>query len=169
MKTHTLITTLSILSLSGAVFSFAGDQKEKEVAACCEAVPDEHKNHGAEMAGLATHTSHSIFNVESTWQNQNGQRAPLSQIGGRAQIVAMVYTTCKYACPRILADLKTIKTGLSDFGPKDLGFTLITFDPKRDTVDAYTAYAKRTILTPTPGHSYEAIPAISWNSRICLA
>ena len=149
MKTHTLITTISVLSLSlsGAVLSYADDeQKEKEVAACCEAVPDEHKNHGAEMAGLATHTSHSIFNVESTWEKQNGQRAPLSQIGGRTQIVAMVYTTCKYACPRILADLKTIKSGLSDFGPKDLGFTLITFDPKRDTVDAYTAYAKKNDL-----------------------
>ena len=95
MKTRTPITTISILSLSGTGLSYAGVEKEAD-AACCKTVVDEHKHHGAEMQGPGVHTSHSIFNVESTWKNQGGQHACLSQIGERTQVVAIFYPTLKY-------------------------------------------------------------------------
>jgi len=48
--------------------------------------------------------------------------------------------------PRILADLRTIKSELSKFGSKNLGFTLIMIDPERNTVDAFNTYAKKNDL-----------------------
>ena len=48
--------------------------------------------------------------------------------------------------PRIQADLRTIKSELSKFGSKNLGFTLIMIDPERDTVETFNAYAKKNDL-----------------------
>ena len=133
MKTHTPAITIAMHSLSGTFLSHAGAEEH-------------HHHHASEMQPAGTHTSHSIFNVESIWENQSGYRSPLSQLGNRTQVVAMVYTSCKYACPRILADLRTIQTALSSASPEDLGFCLITIDPERDTVAAFNAYSRKNKL-----------------------
>ena len=116
-----------ILALITLPLSFAAD-------ACCTTVP-------ATDAG-SHHTDASLFNVESNWENQDGATAPLSQLGDRAQIVALVYTTCKFACPRIIADLKSIESELESVTPEQLGYCLITIDPDRDTIAVYNDYAK---------------------------
>lgn len=105
-------------------------------AACCEATPPK----------ASAHSDASLFNIESQWQNQDGTSAPLSQLGDRPQLVAMVYTTCQFACPRMLSDLKAIQDSIGSNTASDYGITLITFDPERDTVPAYTAYAEKQEL-----------------------
>jgi len=128
------------LALVGVCISYASESEE---SACC-VTEDPHAKHT--MSSSAEHTSRSIFNVESSWENQLGERGPLSQIGGRSQVVAMVYTTCQYACPRIVADLKAIESALSTVNSSAIGFTLITIDPERDTTAAYNTYAKKNNL-----------------------
>ena len=108
-------------------------------------------------------SAHSLYQVESAWQNQDGDTAPLSQLAGRHQLVAMAYTTCEYACPRLLADLKAIETQLADLRPAELGITLITFDPARDTAARFREYAQTngldlrrwTLLRADPGDTLE--------------
>ena len=140
------MTRYPLTTLLALTFLPALQSKEPSTAPCCET--EEVQSHQHHEAGLpsGTPSAHSIFNVESKWENQNGEQGPLAQIGGRAQIVAMVYTSCQYACPRILADMKRIQSELEQIPAKNLGFCLITIDPERDTVEAYQAYAKRNKL-----------------------
>lgn len=140
MNNRILNLFLFPIAITACLLSYAA---ESETPPCCEPQPHHHGETGL-PAGKPT--AHSIFNIESTWENHNGDRLALSQIGGRIQIVAMVYTSCQFACPRILADLKSIHTALADVGSEELGFCLITIDPQRDTVEAYRAYALRNEL-----------------------
>lgn len=105
---------------------------------CCRIAQE---NWEATLAARAP-SALSLYQVESRWQNQDGDSAPLAQLAGRSQLVAMAYTTCEYACPRLLADLKAIETQLAEFKPADLGITLITFDPARDTAARFREYAQ---------------------------
>ena len=62
--------------------------------ACCEeAVP----------AGEFSDTS--IFQLQSDWKSQEGKTIRLAHFHGRPIVLAMMFTSCEYACPRILADL----------------------------------------------------------------
>ena len=124
-----------ILVIAAACAALA-TQSAHAAAACCEAAP----------LKAEAHSDTSLFNVASQWQNQTGNSAPLSQIGDRPQLVAMVYTTCQFACPRMLSDLKAIEEAMGSDTASDYGITLITFDPERDTVTAYQAYAKKQQL-----------------------
>lgn len=50
---------------------------------------------------------------------------------GKVTVLAMIYASCKAACPRIIADLKRIESGLGD--KKDsIKFVLISMDPEND-------------------------------------
>lgn len=108
-------------------------------------------------------SEHSLYQIESTWQNQDGETAPLSQLAGRPQIVAMAYTTCQFACPRLLADLKAIEAQFAAGPGERPGITLITFDPERDTPEQLRRYAAEqkldldhwTLLRGDPGDILE--------------
>lgn len=84
-------------------------------------------------------SKHSLYQLSSTWKNQDGQELALSGLAGRPQLVAMAYTHCQYACPRILADLKAIEAQLPD--ATRVGFTIVSIDPSRDTPERLREYA----------------------------
>lgn len=128
---------------------------------CCRIAQEEWD---AALAKLTLEPSeHSLYQVESLWENQDGDTAPLSQLAGRPQFVAMAYTTCQFACPRLLADLKAIEAQLDANGGPLPGFTLITFDPERDTPEQLRRYAadnqldlqRWTLLRGQPGDILE--------------
>ena len=98
------------------------------------------------MDKAESHTSNSLFNVESLWETQKGEVVPLSQLGDRPHLVAMVYTSCQYACPRIISDLKAIESGIGIEDTNRYGICLVTIDPKRDTVAVYNGYAVKRDL-----------------------
>jgi protein SCO1/2 len=130
-------------------------------AANSDATLDPHAHHQSMDAAEAT--SHSLFNVSSEWQNQNGDTLPLNQLEGKVQVVAMVYTTCQYACPRIVAQLKAIEGELASHTTDQIGICLVTIDPERDTVEAFNRFAKEksldtnrwTFLRGSPGDILE--------------
>jgi len=93
-------------------------------------------------------SAHSLYQIESIWESQTGESARLSQLAGRHQLVAMAYTSCEYACPRLLADLKAIEAKVADISPELLGISLVTFDPERDTPERFRAYAADKQLDP---------------------
>lgn len=134
-----MITTLrSILAFSTALFATTS------AGTAADSNADPHAHHHSMEAAEAT--AHSLFNVSSNWQNQNGDTLPLNQLEGKLQVVAMVYTTCQYACPRIVAQLKAIETALSDQPTDQFGICLVTIDPERDTVEAFNRFAKEQSL-----------------------
>ena len=54
--------------------------------------------------------SNSIFNLTSDWQNQDGKTIKLNDLQGKTLVVVMIYTTCKTACPILVAKMKTIES-----------------------------------------------------------
>jgi protein SCO1 len=68
----------------------------------------------------------------------------LSALRGRAQLVAMVYTSCTATCPLIVAELQRIEASLDASQRAQLGVVLVSLDPDRDTPGMLQAYAERS-------------------------
>jgi protein SCO1 len=86
-------------------------------------------------------TGHSIYHARSVWLDPDGQPRPLDSLAGRVQVVAMVYTNCAYACPRMMLDMKRIEGELPPELRDDVGFVIVTIDPERDTPETLARYA----------------------------
>jgi protein SCO1 len=82
----------------------------------------------------------SIYHSETVWTDQHGAERPLDSLAGRVQVVGMVYTSCAYACPRMLMDMKRIEGELG--GSADVGFVMVSIDPARDTPERLAEYAR---------------------------
>lgn len=88
----------------------------------------------------------SIYNAGSIWKNRYGNRVNIDSLRGKVQVVAMVYTHCEYACPRILADMKRIRDGLSDEVLRATNFVIVSIDPERDTPERLKNFARENEL-----------------------
>lgn len=80
-------------------------------------------------------TEGSIYDLESTWRDQKGREIPIADLKGKVRVVAMGYTSCQYACPRIIADLKRVEGELSgrEQDADYLSISFISIDPETDT------------------------------------
>ncbi|MDQ8182295.1 SCO family protein [Pelagicoccus sp. SDUM812005] len=103
----------------------------------------------------------SLYQVTSEWQNQTGNKLVLADLAGRPLFVALAYTNCQYACPRLIADLKAIESALPS--DSDANFVVISIDPARDTPERLATYAveqeldtsRWTLLNGAPGDVLE--------------
>jgi protein SCO1/2 len=91
----------------------------------------------------------SVYELESSWRDQKGEERALASLGGRIQVVAMVYTHCAHTCPRIIGELKAMEAALSAADRDDVGFVLVSIDPQRDTPARLAEFATSTRLDPT--------------------
>ena len=88
-----------------------------------------HAHHGAQPMGAdVPMTGMSIHHLASEWRDQHGAAWRLAELGGRPQVIAMVYTNCGSACPLIVGDMKRLEATFPE-----LGFVLVSIDPERDT------------------------------------
>ena len=75
----------------------------------------------------------SIFNLSSSWNTQNGKTIQLQELKGKTLVMVMIYTTCKAACPRLVADMRNIEAQIPKPQLKNLRFILVSIDPINDT------------------------------------
>lgn len=101
----------------------------------------------AASEGLATFSDKSIYQAESKWATDQGKSLKLGELGGRPQIVAMFFANCQFACPIMVNDMKHIEAALTPELRARVGFTLVSFDTKRDTPAALSAYRLTRALT----------------------
>ncbi|MBI3418311.1 MAG: SCO family protein [Verrucomicrobia bacterium] len=94
----------------------------------------------------ASITDHSLYQLDSTWTNDSNQPIKLRSLSGRVQIVAMIFTSCQFACPLIVHDLQRLEAELPAAVRKQVGFTLVTFDIARDTPAVLHDYRQRLQL-----------------------
>lgn len=105
----------------------------------------------AALPATANFTDKSLYQTESKWTTDTGKRIKLGALKGKPQVVAMFFANCQYACPIIVNDMKRIEAALTPEQRANVGFTLVSFDAKRDTPAALAAYR----LT-------HALPADNW-------
>ena len=91
-------------------------------------------------APVGTLSSESIYELNETFQTQDNKNVTLSSFRGKPTVVAMIFTHCAYACPRLTADMKNIESQLKDKNGK-VNFLLVSFDEERDTPDTLKHYA----------------------------
>lgn len=147
---------LTTLVLTSCLFAACSKQKEttdapeKETADKTEEVAtvttgEELKPCCSDEAPAAIEVSaESIYQVTSEWQDATGEKRDLKSIGGFVQVVTMGYTTCQYACPRLLADMREIEAKLPEELRNKTHFTFISIDPETDTPARLAEYRKES-------------------------
>ncbi len=83
----------------------------------------------------------SIFNLTSNWNTEEGEQILLKDLKGKTLVMVMIYTSCKAACPRLVADMRNIEAQIPDNKIDQLNFVLISIDPKTDTPERLKSFA----------------------------
>ncbi len=88
----------------------------------------------------------SIFNLTSKWNTEEGKTIQLEDLKGKTLVMVMIYTTCKAACPRLVADMRNIEAQIPKENLKDLRFVLVSIDPETDTPERLKTFAKENLM-----------------------
>jgi protein SCO1 len=83
----------------------------------------------------------SIFNLSSSWRTEEGDTIQLAQLKGKVLVVVMIYTSCKVACPQLVADMKRLEAGVSEEAHPNVRFILVSIDPETDTPEKLKQFA----------------------------
>ncbi|OIV41460.1 SCO family protein [Flavobacterium johnsoniae] len=83
----------------------------------------------------------SIYNLPSKWTTQDGKDIELKSLKGNVLVMVMIYTSCKAACPRLVADMRDIESKLDKKTKKNVKLILVSIDPKTDTPEKLKSFA----------------------------
>jgi len=92
----------------------------------------------------------SIYNLPSHWTNQEGEDVSFVDYRGKVLVTVMIYTSCQIACPRLVADMRTIKDRLEEDQLDKVKMLLISIDPKTDTPERLKAFAIENKMDQDP-------------------
>jgi protein SCO1/2 len=92
------------------------------------------------------YTDKSLYQLDSKWTSDVSKEIKLGVFKGQPQVLAMFFTSCEYACPVIVHDMKRLQDALSPALRHQVNFTLVSFDTERDTPAALQAYRQRQKL-----------------------
>lgn len=99
-----------------------------------------------ELAPGTAFPDRSLFQLESQWTSDFKRTIPLGVLHGRPLVVAMIFTSCEFACPILVNDLKRIEAALPAGLCGPVGFVLISFDSERDTPERLAQFRVRMEL-----------------------
>jgi protein SCO1/2 len=75
----------------------------------------------------------SIFNLTTSWNTEEAKSIQLKELKGKTLVMVMIYTSCKAACPRLVADMRNIERQMPQETLKNVQFVLVSIDPETDT------------------------------------
>ena len=88
----------------------------------------------------------SIFNLTSKWKTQDNKTIEIKDFKGKVTVMVMIYTSCKAACPRLVADMRDIESKMPKDKLSELNFVLVSIDPEVDTPERLKAFAKANYM-----------------------
>jgi protein SCO1/2 len=88
----------------------------------------------------------STYHLAVPLTDQDSHAFTFADGRGRARIVSMFYTSCKYVCPLIIDTLLKTERGLTPDERGRLDVLLVSFDPDNDTPDALKRVADKRHL-----------------------
>jgi len=118
----------------GAVLFTAGCRSTPTPACCAKAEP------------AAAFSDKSLYQTEAKWTTDAGKQIKLADLKDRPQVVVMFFASCQYACPILVHDLRKIEAALPLAARTQVGFTLVTIDPRRDTPEALANFRAMRVL-----------------------
>jgi protein SCO1/2 len=63
----------------------------------------------------------------------------LKDLRGKVLVVVMIYTSCKAACPRLVADMRNIQKEIGE--NEQVNYVLVSIDPETDTPERLKEFA----------------------------
>lgn len=84
----------------------------------------------------------SIFQLNSDWENQDGEFMKLVDLQGKTLVMVMIYTSCKTACPQLTGAMSEIEKSLGKYDPSKIRLVLVSIDPEVDTPAQMKNYLK---------------------------
>ena len=88
-------------------------------------------------------TDESIFQLNSEWNTEEGNKIKLAELKGKVLVMVMIYTTCKAACPRLVADMQNIAQQIPKENKNSIQYILVSIDPLNDTPKKLKSFAVR--------------------------
>lgn len=114
----------------------------------------------------------SVYNLPSTWTTQDDEQIQLEDLRGNVLVVVMIYTSCKAACPRLVADMRNIEKQVPEKDLKNVKFIMVSIDPETDTPDNLKQFSKDNLMeddhwmflrgTPEDTREFAAVLAVSY-------
>ncbi|PJJ09194.1 protein SCO1/2 [Flavobacterium sp. 1] len=104
----------------------------------------------------------SIYNLPSKWTNQNGQNIEMKDMRGKVLVMVMIYTSCKAACPRLVADMRNIESRLPENIKENVKLVLVSIDPEVDTPKRLKEFA---VANKMDGEQWEFLRSTEENTR----
>ena len=91
----------------------------------------------------------SVYQLAAPLTDQSGRALMLADKRGRAQVVVMFYTSCKFICPTIIDTVLDLDRQLTPTERTRMGVLMISLDPTRDDATALKATADKRQLDLT--------------------
>jgi protein SCO1/2 len=90
----------------------------------------------------------SLFRLEASFQNDESRPFQLSELRGKFQVLALIFTRCPSVCPTLVRELLALERGMPSAVSEATRFTLVSIDPAHDTPAALHAYRAKLGLSP---------------------
>jgi protein SCO1/2 len=88
----------------------------------------------------------SIYQLDSSWVEDNGRALRLPALEGDMQLLALIYTTCTGTCPVTVRAMQMFSRSMPDDAKERLRFLLVTVDPDHDTLATLRKYRREMKL-----------------------
>ena len=82
----------------------------------------------------------SIYSLGSLWTNDEGRSLRLSELAGRIQLLAMMFTSCPTVCPTFVREIVSLDRALAPKLRERTRVVLVSIDPDRDTPSVLGRY-----------------------------
>lgn len=132
-------TTLIAIALS-PLFLFSNCKQDNKKAENNTEAIDQSSTISQEISDL------SIYNLPSTWTTQEGKDIELKDLNGNVLVMVMIYTSCKAACPRLVADMRNIEQRVQSKNNDKIKYVLVSIDPEVDTPERLKEFAKKNLM-----------------------
>lgn len=114
----------------------------------------------------------SVHHLPATWTTQNSEDIQLEDLRGNVLVMVMIYTSCKAACPRLVADMRNIEKQVPEKNLGKVKFIMVSIDPETDTPQRLKEFSKENLMeddhwmflrgTPEDTREFAAVLAVSY-------
>lgn len=92
-------------------------------------------------------TDMSIYNLPERWTTQDGKDIELVELRGNVLVMVMIYTSCKAACPRLVADMRNIEAQIPQEYKDKVKLIMFSIDPEVDTPERLKEFSIENQMT----------------------
>lgn len=114
----------------------------------------------------------SVYHLPSTWTTQDNENIELEDLRGNVLVMVMIYTSCKAACPRLVADMRNIEKQVAEKDREKVKFIMVSIDPETDTPQRLKQFSIENEMedghwmflrgTPEDTREFAAVLAVSY-------